>query len=146
MLFKHSITMWSLPMWPRRNIWQMDTTPPSPCFYGTSNYAYKPHEYKAQHAVPLYWQEVSWPDAVTSTCVDLSCNLGYIWEVKVQLYPLLPTAHQGNAAMKQYETWKDGRMFERHHTCASQEMALTEIWVSIGDPATVDQMKMCLWD
>lgn len=131
MLFKSSIELWSLPMCPPCTIWQMDTTPPSPWFYGTSNYAYKPHEYKAQHAVPLYWQEVSWPDAVTSTCVDLACNLGYIWEVKVkvQLYPLLPTAHQGNTVMKQCETRKDGRMFECHRTRTGQGMGLTEFLI-----------------
>lgn len=88
-----SIKIWSLSTCPPRNTRQMDKAPPSSWFYGTSNYAYKPHEYKAQHAAPLYWQEVSWPDAITSTWVDLACNLGYIWEVKVkvQLHPLPPT-------------------------------------------------------
>lgn len=113
---------------------------PFPWIYGTSNYAYKPHEYKAQRAVPLYWQEVSWPDAVTSTCVDLACNLGCIWEVKVkvQLDPLLPTAHQGDSVMKRCEVWKDGRVFVCHHICTSQGMGLTEIRVGIGYPASLD--------
>lgn len=130
-----------------RNTRQMDRAPPSPWFYGTSNYAYKPHEYKAQHAEPLYWQEVSWPDAITSTWVDLACNLGYIWEVKVkvQLHPQLPAAHQSNAVMKQCEAWKDDVMFERHHRRAGQRMVLTEIWVGIGNPAPIG-LKTRLWD
>lgn len=76
---------------------------------------------------------MSWPDAITSTCADLACNLGYIWEVKVkvQLHPLF-------CGHRQFcdETVKPEKMTSGLSATVDVGMVLTKVWVGIGNLAT----------
>lgn len=89
---------------------------PSPWFYGTSNYAYTPHQNKAQHAMPLVWRG---SELVRSNKASLRSS-PVIWrpmyghgEVKVKvLQPsLLPTdclvqrVHMENNSKYDALTW-----------------------------------------
>lgn len=72
------IGLWSLPPCPPLTLdrWTRLLFPPFPCLYGTSNYAYTPHQNGAQHAMPLYGEEVSWSNVIKSRFVKLACNFG----------------------------------------------------------------------